>query len=51
LKKSFRASSILPKGGRVLSGPAPRPPWVFDFVIEKGRIIIKDLEPGGEKRG
>lgn len=39
------------QGGKVLSGPAPRPPWVFDFVIEKGRIIIKDLEPGGEKWG
>jgi len=39
------------QGGKVLDGPAPRPPWTFDFVIEKGRIIIKDLEPGGEKWG
>lgn len=39
------------QGGKVLSGPAPRPPWTFDFVIEKGRIIIRDLEPGGEKWG
>jgi len=39
------------QNGRVLGGPAPRPPWTFDFVIEKGRVVIKDLEPGGEKWG
>jgi Rieske Fe-S protein len=39
------------QGGKVLSGPAPRPPWTFDFVIQKGQVIIKDLEPGGEKWG
>ena len=39
------------QGGKVLDGPAPRPPWTFDFVIEKGKVIIKDLEPGGEKWG
>jgi Rieske Fe-S protein len=39
------------QGGKVLDGPAPRPPWTFDFIIEKGRIVIKDLEPGGEKWG
>ena len=39
------------QGGKVLDGPAPRAPWTFDFVIEKGRIIIRDLEPGGEKWG
>lgn len=39
------------QGGKVLFGPAPRPPWTFDIVIEKGRVIIKDLEPGGEKWG
>jgi len=37
--------------GKVIGGPAPRPPWIFDFVIEKGKIVIKDLEPGGEKWG
>jgi len=39
------------QGGKVLSGPAPRPPWTFDFVVEKGNVIIKELEPGGEKWG
>lgn len=39
------------QGGKVLSGPAPRPPWTFDFIIEKGKIVIKDLERGGEKWG
>lgn len=39
------------QGGKVLSGPAPRSPWTFDFVIERGRVVIKDLEPGGEKWG
>ena len=39
------------QGGKVLSGPAPRPPWTFDYIVEKGRVIIKDLEPGGEKWG
>lgn len=39
------------QGGKVLSGPAPRPPWTFDISVEKGRVIIKDLEPGGEKWG
>ena len=37
--------------GKVVGGPAPRPPWVFDFIVEKGRIVIKDLEAGGEKWG
>jgi Rieske Fe-S protein len=37
--------------GRVISGPSPRPPWTFDFVIEKGNVMIKDMEPGGEKWG
>ncbi|MGH7774583.1 MAG: ubiquinol-cytochrome c reductase iron-sulfur subunit [Candidatus Binatia bacterium] len=39
------------QGGKVLDGPAPRPPWTFDFIVEKGRVILKDLEPGGEKWG
>lgn len=39
------------QGGRVLTGPASRPPWTFDYVIQRGRVIIKDLEPGGEKWG
>lgn len=37
--------------GKVISGPAPRPPWTLEFVVEKGKIIIRDLEPGGEKWG
>ena len=39
------------QGGGVLTGPASRPPWTFDYVIQRGRVIIKDLEPGGEKWG
>lgn len=39
------------QGGKVLSGPAPRPPWSFYLVIENGKVLIKDLEPGGEKWG
>jgi Rieske Fe-S protein len=41
----------LAQGGKVITGPAPRPPWSFDFVVQKGRVIIKDLEPGGDKWG
>lgn len=36
--------------GKVLSGSAPRPPWKFSFVIEKGKIVVDDLEPGGAMR-
>lgn len=39
------------QGGKVLSEAVPRPPWTFDFVVEKGNIIIRELEPGGEKWG
>lgn len=39
------------QAGKVISGPAPRPLWTFDFAVEKGRVVIKDLEPGGEKWG
>lgn len=39
------------QGGKVLDGPAPRKPWSFDFSIEDGSVIIKDMEPGGEKWG
>jgi Rieske Fe-S protein len=28
--------------GRVVSGPAPRTPFPFDFVIENGNIVIKN---------
>ena len=38
------------RDGKVLSGSAPRPPWKFSFVIEKGKIIVHDLEPGAERR-
>jgi Rieske Fe-S protein len=33
--------------GRVLSGPAPRPPRTFFYEITDGRILIKRVEPGG----
>lgn len=39
------------QGGKVLEGPAPRPPYTFDFSIKDGKVIIKKLEPGGDKWG
>jgi Rieske Fe-S protein len=33
--------------GRVLSGPAPRPPRTFLFEIQGDRIVVTDVEPGG----
>jgi Rieske Fe-S protein len=33
--------------GRVLSGPAPRPPRTFFYKIEAGRILVERVEPGG----
>ncbi|MGH2405030.1 MAG: ubiquinol-cytochrome c reductase iron-sulfur subunit [bacterium] len=33
--------------GRVLSGPAPRPPRTFLFEIEGENIIVTAVEPGG----
>lgn len=39
------------QGGKVLEGPAPRKPWTFDIALEDGTVVIKDMEPGGEKWG
>ncbi|MDR5684125.1 MAG: Rieske 2Fe-2S domain-containing protein [Armatimonadota bacterium] len=33
--------------GRVLSGPAPRPPYYFTYEIRDGVIVITSAEPGG----
>ena len=33
--------------GRVLSGPAPRPPRTFLFEVQRENIIVTDVEPGG----
>jgi Rieske Fe-S protein len=33
--------------GRVLSGPAPRPPRTFLFEVRGEDIVITDVEPGG----
>lgn len=33
--------------GRVLSGPAPRPPRTFLFEIQGDKIVATDVEPGG----
>ncbi|MCL6552480.1 MAG: Rieske 2Fe-2S domain-containing protein [Firmicutes bacterium] len=33
--------------GRVLSGPAPRPPRTFAFEVHDGRILVTEVEPGG----
>ena len=33
--------------GRVLSGPAPRPPRTFLFELHGEEIVVTDVEPGG----
>jgi Rieske Fe-S protein len=33
--------------GRVLSGPATRPPFYFVYEIKDGVLVITDAEPGG----
>jgi Rieske Fe-S protein len=33
--------------GRVLSGPAPRPPRTFFYKITEQRILVERVEPGG----
>ena len=33
--------------GRVLSGPAPRPPRTFLYEIRGKEIVVTDVEPGG----
>ncbi|MGH2399159.1 MAG: ubiquinol-cytochrome c reductase iron-sulfur subunit, partial [bacterium] len=33
--------------GRVLSGPAPRPPRTFLFELQGQNIVVTDVEPGG----
>ncbi|MDQ7828993.1 MAG: Rieske 2Fe-2S domain-containing protein [Armatimonadota bacterium] len=33
--------------GRVLSGPAPRPPRTFLYEIRGHQIVVTDVEPGG----
>ena len=33
--------------GRVLSGPAPRPPRTFLYELRGEEIVVTDLEPGG----
>ncbi len=33
--------------GRVLSGPAPRPPRTFLYHLEGQKIVVTDVEPGG----
>lgn len=39
------------QGGRVLNGPAPRPPWTFTAEEKEGEIIISSIETGaGEIR-
>lgn len=34
------------KRGKVIAGPAPRPPFVFQFRIEGDKIIVFDMEEG-----
>lgn len=37
-----------PKGrGKVVSGPAPRSPFKFNFEVQGSEIVIKSLESGG----
>jgi len=33
--------------GRVLSGPAPRPPRTFLFELQGENVVVTDVEPGG----
>lgn len=33
--------------GRVLSGPAPRPPRTFFYQISEEKILVRRVEPGG----
>ncbi len=33
--------------GKVVSGPAPRPPRTMAFDIKDGKILITDTEGGG----
>lgn len=33
--------------GRVVSGPAPRPPRTFLFEVQGENIVVTDVEPGG----
>lgn len=33
--------------GKVLSGPAPRPPRTFFYQISEERIVVDRVEPGG----
>lgn len=33
--------------GKVVSGPAPRPPRKFEYKIENNKLVISDLEQGG----
>jgi Rieske Fe-S protein len=39
------------QGGRVLNGPAPRPPWTFTAEEKEGEVVISSIETGaGEIR-
>lgn len=35
------------KEGKVVSGPAPRPPRKFVYKVENNKLVISDLESGG----
>lgn len=37
--------------GRVLFGPAPRPPWLFDAHEDNGALIVSSLEKGAGEIG
>jgi Rieske Fe-S protein len=34
------------KGGEVVNGPAPRPPWTFQYVITESNVLVTDVEAG-----
>jgi Rieske Fe-S protein len=36
-----------PVKGKVVSGPAPRPPRVFNFKEEGTKLVIESVESGG----
>lgn len=39
------------QGGRVLNGPAPRPPWTFAAEEKDGEVLISSIESGAGEIG
>jgi Rieske Fe-S protein len=39
------------KGGEVIFGPSPRPPWRFTVREESGEMVVTSVEPGVGRAG